>query len=94
MTIEEMLMNVTEEELDKLVKSDDWAIRCLVVERGRDKDLDILVHDENWLVRIKVARQERKKYLDILVNDENRYVRRKAKIIREYLKNKEKRNNG
>lgn len=63
------------EDLDKLVKSDEYTIRAKVVDVGRDKDLDILVKDPSEYVRYAVAMNGRDKDLDRLVHDPDWEVR-------------------
>lgn len=71
----EVVINATGHELDKLVNDTDWNIRREVAIRGRDKDLDILVNDKELMVRKAVARHGRDKDLNLLVRDNDHEVR-------------------
>lgn len=62
------------EDLDKLVKSDDYQVRCYVANIGRDKDLDQLVNDEDDLVRANVVDMGRKQDILVLIGDPSEYV--------------------
>ena len=58
-------MKYTKNQLEEMLKSDDWEVRKKVAEQGYG--LEKLINDENWVVRKEVAIQRYR--LDILVND-------------------------
>lgn len=62
------------EDLDKLVKSDNWKVRCYVASVGRGKDLDQLVNDEEDVVRANVVRRGRKQDILALIGDPSEMV--------------------
>lgn len=62
------------EDLDKLVKSNNWEIRMDVAYIGRGKDLDQLVNDEEDVVRANVVRRGRKQDILALIGDPSKYV--------------------
>lgn len=66
---------LTDAQLDKLIKSELEEDRELAAHFGRDKNLDILVRDKSPLVRACVTREGRNKDLDILARDANEDVR-------------------
>ena len=57
------------EELDILVKDEDFEVRKVVAEFGRPEDLDFLVKDKKISVRRAVMKHQRKQDLEILKND-------------------------
>lgn len=43
------------ENLDELIKDENWEVRETVARQGRAKDLDVQVNDDDWSVRLAVA---------------------------------------
>lgn len=72
---DEEYWELTDKQLDELVKSDLEEDRELAARFGRSKDLSILVNDPSRAVRFAVACEGRGQDLDKLVEDKDKWVR-------------------
>lgn len=65
----------SKQQLDSLVRSNDYSIRKALAKYGDKEILDILLTDHCWIVRYEVACRGYRDHLDELLYDKNAFVR-------------------